>query len=101
MFLPDLCQSTYLTCEENSYGVFPFTSPSFNQQPFSNSYGSAEQALNEVCTELAALEVQDAALYQQIIQETGKLCQLEEKVRHMLCHYLGSLTLPNSGCVYL
>ena len=30
MFPPDPCQSTYLTCEEHSYGVFPFTGPSFN-----------------------------------------------------------------------
>ena len=56
-----------------------------------------EKALNEVCIELTALEDQDAALYRQIIQETGKLCQLEEMVRHMLCHYLGSLTLLDSG----
>jgi hypothetical protein len=39
-----------------------------------------EQALHEVCTELGMLEAQDAALRQQAVQETEKLCQLEEKV---------------------
>ena len=45
-----------------------------------------EQALLEVHMELAALEAQDFALRQQIIRETEKLCQLEEKVGNIL-HY--------------
>lgn len=39
-----------------------------------------EQALHEVCTDLAALEAQDVALHQQIVQETEKLGQLEKKL---------------------
>ena len=60
-----------------------------------------EQALYEVCTELAALEVHDVALRQRIAQETEKLCQLEEKVRQMSGYYPKQLGLPNTDCMYL
>ena len=56
-----------------------------------------EQALHQVCTELGALEDQDVALCQEIIQETDKLSQLEEKVRQTLRYCLEPLGSSNTG----
>ena len=39
------------------------------------------QALHKLSTELTALEDQDAALYQQIMEEIEKLSELDRKVR--------------------
>ena len=60
-----------------------------------------EQALHEVCIELAELEAQDVVLRQQVTQEIKELWQLEEKVRATLLHHFELLGLPNTACVCL
>ena len=55
-----------------------------------------DQTLHELCTELKALEAQDAALRQQIAQEIQKVNLLEQKVWQIPVPCLGLLILPHA-----
>ena len=61
-----------------------------------------ERTLHELCTELTELEAQDVTLHQQIVQETQKLNQLEQKVGQISGHRFELLILPNAdrACLY-
>ena len=60
-----------------------------------------ERMLRELCTELTELEAQYVTLHQQIVQETQKLNQLEQKVGQISGHRFELLILPNADRVYL
>lgn len=60
-----------------------------------------ERALHELCTELTELEAQDVTLRQQIIQETQKLNQLEQKVGQTSHCCFGLLILPDADRTHL
>ena len=60
-----------------------------------------ERTLRELCTELTELEAQYVTLHQQIVQETQKLNQLEQKVGQISGHRFELLILPNADRVYL
>ena len=60
-----------------------------------------EQALHELCEELATLESQDAVLSQQIIQETKTLNRLEQKVGQISGCRLDLFILSDTDRVHL